>query len=399
MTSTQSNSADNSAAATNDNITGQYVAQGQGASTIAVGGRRRPAAARARTRSSTTGPISGREAGVDNEPVQRLGTDVGRAAAVAVTPRSPTRPPTRRRPATATTRSRTCSRARAASTVALGGSAYGGAQDQIADVINTTYQSADADVANGQSNVSAPDVGRGRWWRRRHAVELGGQLGGGDQRQHHRPVRDPGPRRLGGVWRRVGADQTRTPSSTTGPTSGPTPGSTTTSNKNVVGAGDGRRRQRQAVADTSTQSNEATNSATAENSNDTIQAVLQGQAASAAGQRATTTRERQGQRRQGQRQRRRAPARTRRQGRQRDRPVGRGHRRQRRSPNVAAGVPSAAGGGGDVRSPTRPTTRPRRQLQRDRPGRRPGPGGLRSGRSRTSRPTSTMPPTSRPTPR
>ena len=159
---TQSNSADNAATATNSNSTDQYVAQGQGASTIALGG-------------DASGGGQSQDAIVDNWTSagrRRRSTTVSTTSTAPVSVGSggggdTTQSNEATNSATATNSNETVQdvvQGQGASTIALGGSAYGGSQDQIADVINTTYQSADADVANGQSNVGA-GVGRERGWR------------------------------------------------------------------------------------------------------------------------------------------------------------------------------------------------------------------------------------------
>ena len=196
---------------------------------------------------------------------------------MAATPRSPTRRPTRRRRRNSNETIQDVAQGQGASTIALGGSANGAAQDQIADVINTTYQSADAYVANGQANVSAPvtvgSEGGGDVTQSNAADNAATATNGNSTGQYVAQEQGASTIAVGGDASAGGQTQDAIVDNWTdqAAAAGVHNGQQNISAPVSVGSGGG--------GDT-TQSNEATNSATASNTNDTIQDVLQGQAAS-----------------------------------------------------------------------------------------------------------------------
>jgi hypothetical protein len=151
---TQSNEATNTATAGNDNFTGQFLAQGQGASSIALGG-------------ATGGGGQAQDAIVDNWTYQSAEADVDNgqlnvSAPVAVGGGGGgdvTQSNDATNSATAENSNATIqetAQGQGSSSVALGGYSSGAGQDQVAEVINATDQSAYATVSNGQYNVYAP---------------------------------------------------------------------------------------------------------------------------------------------------------------------------------------------------------------------------------------------------
>ncbi len=157
----QSNDADNSATAGNENITDQTVSQAQGSSAVAFGGDA-SGAAQDQSADVSNGTYQSADADVDNHQSNiNAPTSVGGGGGGSVTQSNEAANEAEAGNSNDTIQD--VLQGQGSNAIAIGGDASGASQDQSADVSNGTYQRADADVDNHQSNINAPtSVGGGR---------------------------------------------------------------------------------------------------------------------------------------------------------------------------------------------------------------------------------------------